>query len=142
MNAFPLNHALQTLLPGATVYVIRAGLALPYPASLLLDIANDRYVVDSGPTPNAFEFACGERLTEHLATGWQPADPDRLKTLTMALWRNAGGGLHAFDLWWESVDTTASPAAIGTAAMVAARTMTTALLFYHRCGIDVSATAA
>jgi hypothetical protein len=142
MNAFPLNQPLQSLLPVVTVFVIRAGLALPYPAGLLLDIANDRYVVGEGPTPNNFEFECGDRLAERLSNAWQPVDPAHLRSLTLSLWRNAGGGLHAFDLWWESVNLDSSPAAIGTAAMVAARTMMTVSLFSHRCGIDVSAMVA
>lgn len=76
------------------MYVLRAGRAYLYPASIMRDIANDRYVVPCTDwTPTTADWGVGTLLHDRLGAGWDLVDHARLFALTLTIWRTAG----AFD---------------------------------------------
>lgn len=132
MTAYPLEAPLASLSPARRVYVVRRGLVFLYPASILADIANDRYTMDDDRPWVASEadWAAGRMLAARLVGDL--VDHQELRMLARTLWITAGATLDGFALWWESVNPDAHPEWIGAAARVAARELMTWPLFQHR----------
>lgn len=138
MTAYPLETSLRDLSPARRVYIVRRGLVLLYPASIVQDIANDRYTMDDDRpwTPLATDWAQGRALSDRLTDELDLWDHHKLKTLARVLWRSTGASADAFELWWESVNPDAHPEWIGAAALVAGRELMTYPLFKHRHLVD------
>lgn len=143
MNAFPLDEPLARLSPARRVYIVRFGRVYLYPASIVRDIANDRYTMrDDRPwlaTPE--DWNVGRLLDRRLSGGLDLIDHDRLFVLAHSIWRSEGGFDETFLVWWESVNPDAHPEWIGAAARVAVRELMTWPVFQHRHLIDDCVTA-
>ncbi|WHB31207.1 hypothetical protein [Xanthomonas phage NEB7] len=110
----PLDAPLASLHPDTPVFVVRYGLVYVYPADLLLDIANDRYVpVDLAP------WAWRHHDVSALYIAWQ---------LGAALDARSG---RKFDIWYESLREGDSRRCAG-AAYVAANKLINFETFRHR----------
>lgn len=134
MSAIPLETPLSDLSPASRVYVIRRGSVYLYPAAILLDIANDRYVLPDRPwSPTKEDWGVGEAM---LKTFGRCDDSDYLEALARSLWVTAGGRSDQFEIWWDSVDSDASPDWIGAATVMAAREVMSEPLFRHRYMVD------
>lgn len=136
MTAYPLETPLRDLSPARRVYIVRRGLVFLYPASIVQDIANDRYTMDDDRpwTPLATDWAQGRALADRLQDA--RSHNEYLHTLARVLWRSTGASADAFELWWESVNPDAHPEWIGAAALVAGRELMTYPLFKHRHLVD------
>lgn len=136
MIAVPLEVPLRTLAPNRLVWIQRSGLVYPYPARIVRDIANDLYVSDDGFNPSISECDAGSLLADHYGRGTNRAS---LQALSHAAWNYAiNCDATGFEVWWDSVDQSAPPILIGTAAAFAARNVYTWSLFKHRYMIDTS----
>lgn len=144
MNAYPLEEPLANLSPARRVYIVRYGRVHLYPASIVRDIANDRYTMDDdrpwSATPADWEV--GKLLDKRLGGGLDLVNHDRLFMLAHSIWRSEGGFDETFAVWWESINQDAHPEWIGAAARVAARELMTWPVFQHRHLLDVSVTLA
>lgn len=138
MNAYPLETPLNLLSPARRVYIIRRGLVLLYPASIVRDIANDRYTMDDDYhwSASPLDWEAGRMLSDRLPDEMDSCDHQRLQALVRTLWVTEGASVDAFTLWWESVNTDALPEWVGAAARVAARELMTFPLFKHRHLVD------
>lgn len=136
MNAYPLEAPLASLSPARRVYIVRRGLVFLYPASIVRDIANDRYTMDDDRpwVPRGPDWDAGQLLARRV--GLDRVDHVVLRRLAETLWVRHGGAAPSFDLWWESVNPDAHPEWIGAAAAVAARELMTYPLFRHRHLVD------
>lgn len=136
MNAYPLETPLRDLSPARRVYIVRRGLVFLYPASIVQDIANDRYTMgDDRPwTPLTTDWAQGRALSDRMKHA--RVHNEYLHTLARVLWRSTDASADAFELWWESVNPNAHPEWIGAAALVAGRELMTYPLFKHRHMVD------
>lgn len=144
MNAYPLEAPLSYLSPARRVYIVRFGRVYLYPASIVRDIANDRYTMDDDRpwTPSPRDWEIGRLLHERLGVCGPKVDVKRLFALALTIWRNEGGFDETFLIWWESVNTDAHPEWIGAAASVAARELMTFPTFQHRHLVDGTSTNA
>jgi len=138
MNAYPLETPLNLLSPARRVYVVRRGLVFLYPASIVRDIANDRYTMgDDRPwSATPIDWEAGRKLSDRLSDEMDLWEHGKLKVLARTLWVSEGASADAFELWWESVNPDAHPEWIGAAARVAARELMTYPLFRHRHLVD------
>lgn len=129
-NVRPLELPLRELPTFAQVYVVRYGLVFVYPACALDDVANDRYInLRDDWFAHSAEYDAGEIYASRRPDSY----PGRAKLLARELWRAAGGpDTSAFDWFWDSIDLDADPAIIGTATMVAARSLMNFPLFKLR----------
>lgn len=136
MTAYPLERPLASLSPARRVYLVRRGLVFLYPASIVADIANDRYTMDDDRpwVPRETDWACGALLAGQVAL--DQVDHVHLHVLARTLWITAGGAADTFATWWESVNPDAHPEWIGAATKVAARELMTYPLFQHRHLVD------
>lgn len=136
MTAYPLEAPLASLSPARRVYIVRRGLVFLYPASILIDIANDRYTMDDDRpwVPSAVDWLYGRALADRLAGDL--IDHAEIRALARTLWITHSPIVDTFDLWWESVNPDAHPEWIGAAARVAARELMTWPLFQHRHLVD------
>lgn len=144
MTAYPLEDRLSSLAPTRRIYIARRGRVYLYPASIVRDIANDRYTMDDdrpwSATPADWEV--GKLLNNHLSGGLDLVDHDRLFMLVHSIWRSEGGFDETFLVWWDSVNPDAHPEWIGAAARVAVRELMTWPMFQHRHLLDDSITLA
>lgn len=138
MTAYPLEAPLSSLSPATRVYVVRRGIVYLYPASIVKDVANDRYTMDDDRpwTAQGSDWDAGRRLATRLSDEMDLFDHARLKLMARTCWITVGGPPQGFDVWWESVNPDAHPEWIGAAAMVAARELMTYPLFQHRHLVD------
>lgn len=138
MTAYPLEVPLTALSPARRVYVVRKGIVFLYPASIVKDVANDRYTMDDDRpwTAAGSDWDAGRRLSNRLTDEMDLWDHSRLKSMARTLWISAGADCAGFDVWWESVNPDAHPEWIGAASIVAAREMMTYPLFKHRHLVD------
>lgn len=138
MTAYPLEQPLSALSPARRVYIVRRGLVFLYPASIVLDIANDRYTMDDDRPWNArgTDWACGRLLHDQLTDEMDLWEHGKLKSLARTLWLTEGRDATSFELWWESVNPDAHPEWIGAAAKLASRELMTYPLFRHRHLVD------
>lgn len=138
MTAYPLEQPLASLSPARRVYIVRRGLVFLYPASIVRDIANDRYTMDADRpwSAMALDWEAGRKLSDQLTDEMDLWCHQRLKVLARTLWVSEGASADAFELWWESVNPDAHPEWIGAAARVAARELMTYPLFRHRHLVD------
>ena len=138
MNAYPLETPLNLLSPARRVYIVRRGPVFLYPASIVRDIANDRYTMD-GDRPwsaMALDWEAGRKLSDQLTDEMDLWEHGKLKVLARTLWVTEGASADAFELWWETVNPDALPEWIGAAARVAARELMTYPLFQLRHLVD------
>ena len=138
MTAYPLEQPLSALSPARRVYIVRRGLVFLYPASIVRDIANDRYTMDDDRPWNArgTDWACGRLLCDQLTDEMDLWEHGKLKSLARTLWLTEGSDATSFDLWWESVNPDAHPEWIGAAAKLGSRELMTYPLFRHRHLVD------
>ncbi len=138
MTAYPLEQPLSTLSPARRVYIVRRGLVFLYPASIVLDIANDRYTMDGDPpwSAMALDWEAGRKLSDQLTDEMDLWEHSKLKSLARTLWLTEGADATSFELWWESVNPDAHPEWIGAAAKMAGRELMTYPLFRHRHLVD------
>ncbi len=138
MTAYPLEQPLSALSPARRVYIVRRGLVFLYPASIVLDIANDLYTMDDDRPWNArgTDWACGRLLHDQLTDEMDLWEHGKLKSLARTLWLTEGSDATSFELWWESVNPDAHPEWIGAAAKMAGRELMTYPLFRHRHLVD------
>lgn len=138
MTAYPLEQPLSALSPAHRVYIVRRGLVFLYPASIVLDIANDLYTMDDDRPWNArgTDWACGRLLCDQLTDEMDLWEHSKLKSLARTLWLTEGSDATSFELWWESVNPDAHPEWIGAAAKMAGRELMTYPLFRHRHLVD------
>lgn len=138
MTAYPLETPLSLLSPARRVYIARRGLVFLYPASIVKDIANDRYTMDDDRPWSAtpIDWEAGRKLSDRLIDEMDLWDHSRLKTMARTLWVTEGASPDAFVLWWESVNPDSLPEWVGAAARVAARELMTYSLFKHRHLVD------
>lgn len=144
MNAYPLEEPLANLSPARRVYVVRFGRVYLYPASIVRDIANDRYTMDDDRpwSATSADWEVGKLLDKRLGGGLDLVDHGRLFMLAHSIWRSEGGFDETFAVWWESINQDAHPEWIGAAARVAARELMTLPMFQHRHLLDDSVTLA
>lgn len=144
MNAYPLEEPLANLSPARRVYIVRYGRVYLYPASIVRDIANDRYTMDDDRPWSAAssDWEVGKLLTRRLSGELQTDYHNRLFMLVHSIWRSEGGFDETFAVWWESINQDAHPEWIGAAARVAARELMTWPVFQHRHLLDDSVTFA
>jgi hypothetical protein len=138
MTAYPLEQSLASLSPARRVYIVRRGLVFLYPASIVRDIANDRYTMDADRLWSAMplDWEAGRKLSDQLTDEMDLWEHGKLKVLARTLWVSEGASADAFELWWESVNPDAHPEWIGAATKVAARELMTYPLFKHRHLVD------
>jgi hypothetical protein len=138
MNAYPLETPLNLLSPARRIYIVRRGLVFLYPASIVRDIANDRYTMDDDRQWSAapMDWEAGRKLSDRLTDEMDLWCHQRLQAMARTLWITEGASPDAFALWWESVNPDALPEWIGAAARVAARELMTYPLFKHRHLVD------
>lgn len=138
MTAYPLEAPLSALSPARRVYIQRQGLVYLYPASIVRDIANDRYTMDDDTPWRATQadWEVGRALYDQLGGGLDLVDHNRLFILLRTIWVSAGGQDVPFTAWFDSLSPDAHPEWLGAAARVAARELMTFPVFQHRHLID------